>query len=134
MWSTGCRMRFGGVFMSELQMGVIESRFADIIWQNEPVATTELVKLSEKELNWKKTTTYTVLKRLCDKGIFRNDKGTVTSLISKNEFYSVQSEKFVDETFGGSLPAFLAAFTSRKSLSREEVDELRKMVADFEEG
>lgn len=120
--------------MSELQMGVIESRFADIIWQNEPVATTELVKLSEKELNWKKTTTYTVLKRLCDKGIFRNDKGTVTSLISKNEFYSVQSEKFVDETFGGSLPAFLAAFTSRKSLSREEVDELRKMVADFEEG
>ena len=120
--------------MSELQMGVIESRFADIIWQNEPAATTELVKLSEKELNWKKTTTYTVLKRLCDKGIFRNDKGTVTSLISKNEFYSVQSEKFVDETFGGSLPAFLAAFTSRKSLSREEVDELRKMVADFEEG
>lgn len=120
--------------MSELQMGVIESRFADIIWGNEPVATTELVKLSEKELNWKKTTTYTVLKRLCDKGIFRNDKGTVTSLISKNEFYSVQSEKFVDETFGGSLPAFLAAFTSRKSLTREEVDELRRMVADFEEG
>ena len=120
--------------MSELQMGVIESRFADIIWQNEPVATTELVKLSEKELNWKKTTTYTVLRRLCDKGIFRNDKGTVTSLISKNEFYSVQSEKFVDETFGGSLPAFLAAFTSRKSLSREEVAELRRMVADFEEG
>ncbi len=119
--------------MSELQMGVIESKFADIIWQNEPVATTELVKLSEKELNWKKTTTYTVLKRLCDKGIFRNDKGTVTSLISKNEFYSVQSEKFVDETFGGSLPAFLAAFTARKALTREEVDELRRMVADFEE-
>lgn len=119
--------------MGELQMGVIESRFADIIWQNEPVATTELVKLSQQELNWKKTTTYTVLKRLCDKGIFRNDKGTVTSLISKNEFYSVQSEKFVDETFGGSLPAFLAAFTARKSLTREEVDELRRMVADFKE-
>lgn len=119
--------------MSELQMGVIESRFADIIWGNEPFATTELVKLSEKELNWKKTTTYTVLKRLCDKGIFRNDKGTVTSLISKNEFYSVQSEKFVDETFGGSLPAFLAAFTSRKSLTQEEVSELRRMVSEFEE-
>ena len=119
--------------MGELQMGVIESRFADIIWQNEPVATTELVKLSQKELNWKKTTTYTFLKRLCDKGIFRNDKGTVTSLISKSEFYSVQSEKFVDETFGGSLPAFLAAFTARKSLTREEVDELRRMVADFKE-
>lgn len=119
--------------MGELQMGVIESRFADIIWQNEPVATTELVKISQQELNWKKTTTYTVLKRLCDKGIFRNDKGTVTSLISKIEFYSVQSEKFVDETFGGSLPAFLAAFTARKSLTREEVDELRRMVADFKE-
>ncbi|MBR3868179.1 MAG: BlaI/MecI/CopY family transcriptional regulator [Clostridia bacterium] len=119
--------------MSELQMGVIESRFADIIWQNEPVATTELVKLSENELKWKKTTTYTVLKRLCDKGIFQNNKGTVTSIISKNEFYSVQSEKFVDETFGGSLPAFLAAFTARKSLSREEIAELRRMVADFEE-
>lgn len=119
--------------MSELQMGVIESRFADIIWQNEPIATTELVKMSEKELNWKKTTTYTVLKRLCDKGIFRNDKGSVTSVISKNEFYSVQSEKFVDETFGGSLPAFLAAFTARKSLTREEVSELRRMVSEFEE-
>lgn len=119
--------------MSEMQMGVIESRFADIIWQNEPISTTELVKLSEQELKWKKTTTYTVLKRLCDKGIFQNNKGTVTSIISKNEFYSVQSEKFVDETFGGSLPAFLAAFTARKTLSREEVAELRKMVADFEE-
>lgn len=119
--------------MSELQMGVIESRFADIIWLNEPIATTELVKMSEKELKWKKTTTYTVLKRLCDKGIFRNDKGTVTSVISKNEFYSVQSEKFVDETFGGSLPAFLAAFTARKSLSQEEVAQLRKMVQEYEE-
>ncbi len=119
--------------MSELQMGVIESRFADIIWQNEPIFTTELVKLSEQELKWKKTTTYTVLKRLCDKGIFQNNKGTVTSLISKTEFYSVQSEKFVDETFGGSLPAFLAAFTARKSLTREEVDELRRMVAEYEE-
>lgn len=119
--------------MSELQMGVIESRFADIIWQNEPIATTQLVKISEQELKWKKTTTYTVLKRLCDKGIFQNNKGTVTSLISKREFYSVQSEKFVDETFGGSLPAFLAAFTARKSLTREEVDELRRMVSEFEE-
>ena len=119
--------------MSEMQMGVIESRFADIIWQNEPVATTELVKLSQQELNWKKTTTYTVLKRLCDKGIFRNDNGIVTSVISKSDFYSVQSEKFVDETFGGSLPAFLAAFTARKSLTREEVAELRKMVAEYEE-
>lgn len=119
--------------MSEMQMGVIESRFADIIWNNEPIATTELVKLSEQELKWKKTTTYTVLKRLCDKGIFQNNKGTVTSLITKQDFYAVQSEKFVEETFAGSLPAFLAAFTKRKSLTQEEVAELRKMVAEYEE-
>lgn len=119
--------------MSEMQMGVIESRFADIIWQNEPISTIELVKLSEQELKWKKTTTYTVLKRLCDKGIFQNNKGTVTSLITKKDFYAVQSEKFVEETFDGSLPAFLAAFTRRKSLTPEEVAQLRKMVAEYEE-
>ena len=119
--------------MNQMQMGAIESRFADIIWTNEPVATTELVKLSEAALGWKKTTTYTVLKRLCDKGIFRNEKSVVTSVISKDEFYSVQSEKFIDETFGGSLPAFLAAFTKRKSLTKEEADELRRIVADFKE-
>ena len=119
--------------MNDYQMGAIESRFADIIWENEPISSTELARRSEELLKWKKSTTYTVLKRLCDKGIFRNDKGTVTSRISKSEFYSVQSEKFVDETFGGSLPAFLAAFTARKSLTREEVDELRRMVADFKE-
>lgn len=119
--------------MNQMQMGAIESRFADIIWTNEPVATTELVKLSEAALGWKKTTTYTVLKRLCDKGIFKNEKSIVTSVISKDEFYSVQSEKFIDETFGGSLPAFLAAFTKRKSLTKEEADELRRMVADFKE-
>ena len=119
--------------MNQMQMGAIESRFADIIWTNEPVATTELVKLSEAALGWKKTTTYTVLKRLCDKGIFKNEKSIVTSVISKDEFYSVQSEKFIDETFGGSLPAFLAAFTKRKSLTKEDADELRRMVADFKE-
>ena len=119
--------------MNQMQMGAIESRFADIIWTNEPVATTELVKLSEAALGWKKTTTYTVLKRLCDKGIFKNEKSVVTSVISKDEFYSVRSEKFIDETFGGSLPAFLAAFTKRKSLTKEEADELRRIVADFKE-
>lgn len=119
--------------MSELQMGVIESRFADIIWENEPIATGELAKRSEELLKWKKTTSYTVLKRLCDKGIFVNNKGVVTSLISKKEFFAVQSERFVDDTFEGSLPAFLAAFTSRKKLKAEEVAQLRKMIADYEE-
>ena len=119
--------------MNDYQMGVIESRFADIIWENEPISSTELSKRSEAVLGWKKSTTYTVLKRLCDKGIFQNNKGTVTSVISRQEFYSVQSEKFVEEAFDGSLPAFLAAFTARKNLTPEEVEHLRRMVAEYEE-
>ena len=118
----------GGFNMSEFKLGVIESRFADIIWQNEPLTSTELVKLAERELNWKKSTTYTVLKRLCERGMFQNQNGTVTSLISKQEFYALQSEKFVEDTFSGSLPAFLAAFTTRKKLSEEEIDQLQKLI------
>ena len=120
--------------MADLQMGVVESRFADIIWHNEPISSSELAKKSEAELKWKKTTSFTVLKRLCDKGIFQNNKGTVTSVISRAEFYSMQSEKFVEETFNGSLPAFLTAFTARKDLTQEEVEQLRKIVAEYEEG
>lgn len=119
--------------MSDYQMGTVEARFADIIWENEPIASGELAKRAEEVLRWKKTTTYTVLKRLCDKGIFQNIKGTVTSRISREEFYARQSEQFVDETFGGSLPAFLAAFTTRKSLTPDEVEQLRRLVADYEE-
>ena len=114
--------------MSELRMGTIESRFADMIWENEPVPSPELVKLAERELNWKKSTTYTVLKRLCERGIFQNQSGIVTSLMSRKDFYAVQSEKFVEETFSGSLPAFLAAFTTRKKLSEEEIAELQALI------
>ncbi len=120
--------------MIESGLGVVEGRFADIIWSNEPVSSSDVVKMAEKELGWKKSTTFTVLRRLCEKGIFVNNKGTVTSLISKQEFFSMQSEKFVDDTFGGSLPAFIAAFSKRKKLSKEEIAELRKMINDFEEG
>ena len=114
--------------MSELRMGAIESHFADMIWENEPIPSPELVKLAERELNWKKSTTYTVLKRLCERGIFQNQGGIVTSLISRQDFYAVQSEKFVEETFSGSLPAFLAAFTTRKKLSEEEIAELQALI------
>ena len=114
--------------MSELRMGAIESRFADMIWENEPVPSPELVKLAERELSWKKSTTYTVLKRLCERGIFQNQGGIVTSLISRQDFYAVQSEKFVEETFSGSLPAVLAAFTTRKKLSEEEIAELQALI------
>ncbi len=120
--------------MSDLQMGAVEKRFADIIWENEPISSSQLAKRSEALLGWKKSTSFTVLKRLCSKGIFQNNGGTVTSLISKNDFFGMQSEKFVDETFHGSLPAFLAAFTSRKNLSVEEIAELRKMIDDYEGG
>ncbi len=118
--------------MGDYQMGVIESRFADIIWSKEPLTSSELVRLSETELSWKKSTTYTVLKRLCDKGIFKNEGGTVTSVISRDEFYSKRSEQFVNEEFGGSLPSFFAAFTAGKKLSREEVAQLRRMVDGLE--
>ena len=114
--------------MSDMKMGAIESRFADMIWQREPVASTELVKLAAQELAWKKSTTYTVLKRLCERGIFQNAEGVVVSLVSREEFYARQSEKFVEETFSGSLPAFLAAFSARKKLSEEEIAELEKLI------
>lgn len=119
--------------MNDLQMGEIEAEFAKIIWDNEPIASGTLAKISEEQLGWKKTTSYTVLRRLCDKGIFQNIKGTVTSLISKKEFDSRRSEKFVEDAFHGSLPAFLAAFTSRIKLSADEIKQLRKMVDEFEE-
>ena len=119
--------------MADLQMGPIESRFADIIWQNEPLSSAELAKRSAEELQWKKTTSFTVLKRLCAKGIFQNTKGTVTSRIARRDFYALQSEKFVEEAFDGSLPAFLAAFTARKALTPDEVAQLRRLVAEYEE-
>ena len=117
--------------MHDYQLGAVESRFADIIWENEPMTSAELSRRSEALLGWKKSTTYTVLKRLCDKGIFQNDGGIVTSRILRQEFYALQSEKFVDTAFDGSLPAFLAAFTSRKQLSPEEVAQLRSMIEEY---
>lgn len=119
--------------MEEMKLGVIEARFADLIWEGEPLSSGELVKLCEKELNWKKSTTYTVLKKLCERGIFLNEKGKVTSRISKQDFYALQSEKFVEDTFEGSLPAFIAAFTKRKRLSEEEVAAIRRMIDSYGE-
>lgn len=117
--------------MEEMKLGAVESRFADLIWDNEPLSSGELVKLSETELGWKKSTTYTVLKKLCARGIFRNEKGTVTSLMSKQEFASLKSEKFVEDTFDGSLPRFIAAFTKRKKLSEKDIEEIRRMIDSF---
>jgi len=118
--------------MNDIQLGVIESKFADIIWENEPITSSDLAKRSEALLSWKKTTSFTVLKRLCDKGLFRNVSGTVTSVISRSEYYSIQSKRFVAESFNGSLPAFLTAFAAAKPLKPEEIAELRRMIDEYE--
>lgn len=120
--------------MDDMKLGVVESRFADIIWGHEPLHSRELVKLCEQELNWKKPTTYTVLRKLCERGIFQNRDGMVTSLISREDFYAMQSEKFVEDTFDGSLPKFFAAFTARKTLSAEEIAQIRALIESIEEG
>ena len=114
--------------MADLRLGPVESRFAELIWDSEPISSTELVHLAERELEWKKSTTYTVLKRLCEKGIFQNEGGVVTSRLSREEYAARQSEQFVEETFSGSLPAFLTAFTRRKKLTEEEIDQLQRLI------
>lgn len=117
--------------MAEIKLGEIESRFADIIWTNEPLTSRRLSELAEAELGWKRPTSYTILRRLCERGLFQNKNGTVTSLIKKDEFHAIQSENFVDETFEGSLPAFLTAFVKRKKLTENEIDELQKLIDDM---
>lgn len=117
--------------MAQIELGEIQEIFANLVWSHEPISSGELVKLCEKELNWKKPTTYTVLRKLCEKGLFQNINGTVTSVISHDEFYSAKSEQFVDETFNGSLPAFIAAFISRKKLTEKEAEEIQDMIDAF---
>ena len=116
--------------MNDFGLGMVESRFADIIWANAPLSTQRLVQLCEAELQWKRTTTYTVLKRLSERGLFRNDGGQITALISREEFYARRSQQFVEESFGGSLPAFLAAFASHKPLTAQEVEEIRRLIEE----
>lgn len=118
----------------EIQLGVVESRFADIIWKNEPVTSSVLVKLAGQELQWKRTTVHTVLRRLCDKGLFQNENGMVTSLVSREQFYALQSQKFVDDTFSGSLPAFLAAFSMGRKLTDAERELIHQIIDQAGEG
>lgn len=119
--------------MEQTKLGVVEARFADLIWANAPITSGALVKLCEQQLQWKKSTTYTVLKKLCDRGLFANNGGTVVPLMTREEYYGQQSEAFVEESFQGSLPAFIAAFTKRKKLSAQEVAEIRAMIDSMEE-
>ncbi|MBQ6930139.1 MAG: BlaI/MecI/CopY family transcriptional regulator [Oscillospiraceae bacterium] len=119
--------------MEKYKLGEMEMAFAQIIWNNAPVSSGELVKICEKELNWKKSTTYTMLKRLCQREIFENDNGTVKVLITKDEFKAAQSEEFIEETFGGSLPMFLTAFTKRNKLSAKEIEEIKNLIDSYKE-
>ena len=119
--------------MEKYKLGEMEQKFADLIWENEPISSRRLTELCEKAFSWKRTTTYTMLKRLCEREIFQNVRGTVTSLMSKSEFGAAQGEQFLTETFDGSLPRFLAAFTRRKKLSEKEIKEIQKLIDDHRE-
>ena len=120
--------------MDDWKLGMVESRFAQLIWDNAPIRSGDLVKLCGKELGWKKSTTYTVLKKLCDKSIFRNENGLVTVVLSHQQVLSRQSRQFVEETFSGSLPAFLAAFSGEETLSQQEIDNIQNMIQQWEGG
>ena len=119
--------------MKEYKLTESEEKFADIIWQNEPIGSGDLVKLCEKGMEWKKSTTYTVLKKLCEKGIFQNENAVVSSLITKDDYYAKQSIRFVEDTFGGSLPKFLTAFMGAKKLSKQQAEELKRLIDDHKE-
>jgi predicted transcriptional regulator len=119
--------------MKEYKLAETEEKFAELIWQNQPIGSGNLVKLCEKEMNWKKSTTYTVLKKLCEKGIFQNNNAVVSSLITKDEYYARQSIRFVEDTFGGSLPKFLTSFIGTKRLNKRQIDELKKLIDDHKE-
>ncbi len=110
-----------------------EEKFAELIWQNEPIGSGKLVKLCENEMNWKKSTTYTVLKKLCEKNIFKNENSVISSLITKNEYYAKQSIRFVEDTFGGSLPKFLTAFIGGNKLSKHQAEELKRLIDEHKE-
>lgn len=114
--------------MDHRKLGAVELHFAELIWENAPISSGELVKLCAEKLEWKKSTTYTVLKKLCGQGLFENRDGIISVLLSRQDYAAAQSEKFVEENFEGSLPAFLAAFTARKSLSETEIAEIRNMI------
>ncbi|NLO47449.1 MAG: BlaI/MecI/CopY family transcriptional regulator [Clostridiales bacterium] len=120
--------------MEQYKLGEMEQKFADIIWESEPVSYRALTELCAEAFNWKRTTTYTMLKRLCERGIFQNIGGTVTSLMSKSEFGTAQGEQFLNENFSGSLPKSLVAFTRRKRLSEKEINEIQKLVDEYKEG
>ena len=110
-----------------------EYRFCLILWEHEPITSSELVKLCADQFKWKKSTTYTVIKRLSQRGVLKNENAIVTSLVSKDEVQKEESRKFIEKNFNGSLPSFIASFISSKALSYEEIAEIRTLIDKFEE-
>ena len=110
-----------------------ELRFCEILWEHQPVKSSELVRLCAEKLGWKKSTTYTVIKRLTERGVVRTEDAVVTALVSRGEVQCAESRAFVERNCRGSLPGFLSAFVGGRGLSAEEADELRRMIAEFEE-
>ena len=117
--------------MGDFKLADAEKKFVELVWQSEPLLSGELVTLCEKELNWKKSTTYTVLRRLCQKGILQNEDSVVTSLINKMEYMARCSEEMLEETFDGSLPQFVAAFMSRKKLNKKQIEEIQSLIDNY---
>lgn len=110
-----------------------ENQLAELIWANEPVASGELVKLAAQELDWKKSTTYTVLRKICENGIFANQESVVTSLMSREEYTRLKGERYLEENYNGSLPGFVAAFLKRQKLSKKEIEELAELIETYKE-
>ena len=119
--------------METLKLCESEYRFATIVWENEPISSGNLVALCDKNLGWKKSTTYTVLKKLCERRILVNEDSKVYSLVKKEQVQKYESEQFINRSFGGSLPMFLAAFIGDKKISKQEAEELKKIIDSYKE-
>ena len=117
--------------MEIYKLGEMEKRLADLIWANAPMTSKKLVELCAEEFGWKRTTTYTMLKRLCDRGIFANENGTIVVLMAKEDFTLAQSQNFINETFDGSLPMFLTLFSKNKSMKKEDIERLQQLIDSY---
>ena len=117
--------------MEEMKLGLVESKFADMIWSHEPLSSRELVNLAQAELGWKKSTTYTFIKKLCENGLFKNENAIVSSVLNKEEYHRAQGEAFVEKAYGGSLPKIIAAFIQSKKLSAAQIAEIEAMIEDY---
>ena len=108
-----------------------EYRFCEILWENEPVSSSALVKLCSEQLEWKKSTTYTVIRRLSERGVLKSENAVVTSLVSKEEVLTAESAEVIEKTFAGSLPSFIAAFARKKTLTEQEIDEIHEIIDSY---